>query len=151
MAFASIEVCLLDGAPPTAIGGETNDRDRVDVNKQSVTAVAVDEAGRMLDERTVVVGSDELVGWASALDAERLCALEDCRLLTAPVGAAAGWPGRGAGQGLAEADGAGASGGPDAREVGPDRRARGRRVALREPGPPRPQPGEGCIARSSCW
>ena len=38
----------------------------VDVHKQSVTAVAVDEAGRMLDERTVVVGSDELVGWASA-------------------------------------------------------------------------------------
>jgi transposase len=54
----------------------------VDVHKQSVTAVAVDEAGRMLDERTVVVGSDELVGWASALDAERLWALEDCRLLT---------------------------------------------------------------------
>ena len=54
----------------------------VDVHKQSVTAVAVDEAGRMLDERTVVVGSDELVGWASALGAERLWALEDCRLLT---------------------------------------------------------------------
>ena len=33
----------------------------VDVHKQSVTAVAVDEAGRMLDERTVLVGSDELV------------------------------------------------------------------------------------------
>ncbi len=36
----------------------------VDVHKQSVTAVAVDEAGRMLDERTVAVGSDELIGWA---------------------------------------------------------------------------------------
>jgi hypothetical protein len=44
----------------------------VDVHKQSVTAVAVDEAGRMLDEQTVAVGSDELVGWASALGAERL-------------------------------------------------------------------------------
>ena len=54
----------------------------VDVHKQSVTAVAVDEAGRMLDERTVPVGSDELIGWASALDAERLWAIEDCRLLT---------------------------------------------------------------------
>ena len=54
----------------------------VDVHKQSVTAVAVDEAGRMLDERTVAVGSDELIGWASALDAERLWAIEDCRLLT---------------------------------------------------------------------
>ena len=54
----------------------------VDVHKQSVTAVAVDEAGRILDERTVPVGSEELVGWASALDAERLWAIEDCRLLT---------------------------------------------------------------------
>ena len=54
----------------------------VDVHKQSVTAVAVDDAGRMLDERTVPVGSEELIGWASALDAERLWALEDCRLLT---------------------------------------------------------------------
>ena len=30
----------------------------VDVHKRSLTAVAVDEAGRMLDERTVAVGSD---------------------------------------------------------------------------------------------
>lgn len=36
----------------------------VDVHKQSVTAVAVDDAGRMLDERTVPVGSEELLGWA---------------------------------------------------------------------------------------
>ena len=54
----------------------------VDVHKQSVTAVAVDDAGRMLDERTVPVGSDELLGWAAGLDAERLWATEDCRLLT---------------------------------------------------------------------
>ncbi len=54
----------------------------VDVHKQSVTAVAVDDAGRMLDERTVPVGSEELLGWASALDPERLWAVEDCRLLT---------------------------------------------------------------------
>src|SRR5215211_4604384 len=54
----------------------------VDVHKQSLTAVAVDEAGRMLDERTVAVGSDELIGWASALGSERLWALEDCRQLT---------------------------------------------------------------------
>src|SRR6266508_2025328 len=54
----------------------------VDVHKQSVTAVAVDEAGRMLNERTVAVGGDELIGWASALGAERLWALEDCRQLT---------------------------------------------------------------------
>ena len=36
----------------------------LDVHKQSVTAVAVDEAGRPLDETTIPVGSDELLGWA---------------------------------------------------------------------------------------
>src|SRR3954454_16854943 len=54
----------------------------VDVHKQSVTAVAVDGAGRMLDERTVAVGSEELLGWASTLDEERLWGLQDCRLVT---------------------------------------------------------------------
>jgi transposase len=54
----------------------------VDVDKQSVTAVAVDEAGRMLDEQTIAVGSDELLGWAVGLRAERLWAVEDCRRLT---------------------------------------------------------------------
>src|SRR6478736_2841748 len=54
----------------------------VDVHKQSVTAVAVDEAGRLLDERTVQVGSDELLAWAASLGGERLWALEDCRRLT---------------------------------------------------------------------
>src|SRR3989440_948307 len=54
----------------------------VDVHKQSVTAVAIDQAGRMLDEKTVPVGGDELIGWASALAVERLWAVEDCRQLT---------------------------------------------------------------------
>ena len=54
----------------------------LDVHKQSVTAVAVDEAGRPLDETTIQVGSDELLGWAAALDGERLWAVEDCRQLT---------------------------------------------------------------------
>jgi hypothetical protein len=35
----------------------------VDVHKQSLTAVAVDEAGRMLDERTVVGEEGGLVSW----------------------------------------------------------------------------------------
>ena len=53
----------------------------VDVHKQSVTAVAIDRVGRMLDEKTVVVGSDELVGWASAHGSERRWAVENaCRL-----------------------------------------------------------------------
>ena len=30
----------------------------------------------------IPVGSDELLGWAAALDAERLWAVEDCRQLT---------------------------------------------------------------------
>ena len=54
----------------------------LDVHKQSVTAVAVDEAGRPLAEKGIRVGSKELLGWASALDAERLWAVEDCRQLT---------------------------------------------------------------------
>jgi len=54
----------------------------VDVHKQSVTAVAIDETGRMLDERTISVGSEELLSWAEELAEERLWALEDCRRLT---------------------------------------------------------------------
>ena len=114
----------------------------VDVHKQSVTAVAVDEFGRMLDERTVPVGSAELIGWAAALDAERLWALEDCRLLTP-------WLERqllGVGEELVRVS---------PKLTVPERRAgrtRGKsdpidalavaRAALREPDLPRPQPGE---------
>ena len=54
----------------------------VDVHKHSLTAVAVDEAGRMIDERTVTAADDELLAWAGRLDEERLWALEDCRQLT---------------------------------------------------------------------
>jgi len=54
----------------------------VDVHKQSVTAVAIDGAGRMLDEKTIAVGSDELIAWAAGLAGKRLWALEDCRQLT---------------------------------------------------------------------
>ena len=55
----------------------------VDVHKQSVTAVAVDEAGRMLDEKTVAGRqrrAGRLGGRRSA--GERLWAVEDCRQLT---------------------------------------------------------------------
>jgi transposase len=54
----------------------------LDVHKQSVTAVAVDGTGRPLDEKVVLVGSDELIGWASAFEVDRLWAVEDCRQLT---------------------------------------------------------------------
>jgi transposase len=54
----------------------------VDVHKQSLTAVAVDEAGRMLDARSVAAANDELLAWAFELGDTRLWALEDCRQLT---------------------------------------------------------------------
>jgi transposase len=54
----------------------------VDVHKHSVTAVAADEVGRLVDERTVATGSNELLDWAANLSGERLWALEDCRRLT---------------------------------------------------------------------
>jgi transposase len=54
----------------------------VDVHKRSLTAVAVDDAGRLLDEKTVVAANGELLAWASELAQERLWALEDCRQLT---------------------------------------------------------------------
>src|SRR4051812_44515194 len=54
----------------------------LDVHKHSVTAVAVDEAGRPLAEKAIPVGSDELLAWAAGLNDERLWAVEDCRQLT---------------------------------------------------------------------
>jgi transposase len=54
----------------------------VDVHKHSLTAVAVDEAGRMLEEKTVVAADDALLVWAQRLGDDRLWALEDCRQLT---------------------------------------------------------------------
>ena len=42
----------------------------VDVHKQSLTAVAVDEAGRMLDQQTVSTAEGAPLVWAAALDAE---------------------------------------------------------------------------------
>jgi transposase len=53
----------------------------VDVHKQSLTAVAVDEVGRPLAELTVGSAEDLLV-WSTSLAVERLWALEDCRQLT---------------------------------------------------------------------
>src|SRR5215210_2307524 len=54
----------------------------VDVHKQSLTAVAVDEAGRMLAEKTVAAANEELLEWGSGLGRERLWVIEDCRQLT---------------------------------------------------------------------
>jgi hypothetical protein len=53
----------------------------VDVHKQPVTAVALDEAGRELGSKVIGVASSELPAWASPLSSERLRAVEDCRQL----------------------------------------------------------------------
>jgi transposase len=54
----------------------------VDVHKHSLTAVAVDQTGRLLAERTLPSAEDGLLAWASELDGERLWAVEDCRHVT---------------------------------------------------------------------
>jgi transposase len=53
----------------------------VDVHKHSLTAVAVDELGRTLAERSGHI-EEELVDWARFLSDARLWALEDCRHVT---------------------------------------------------------------------
>jgi len=114
----------------------------VDVHKQSVTAVAVDEAGRMLDEQTIAVANGDLLAWARELGEQRLWALEDCRQLTR-------WLERqllAAGEQLVRVP---------PKLMAPERRAgraRGKsdpidalavaRAALREPGLSRPRPDE---------
>jgi hypothetical protein len=54
----------------------------VDVHKHSLAAVAVDEAGRLLDELTVGCPDATLLAWAARLGVERLWAVEDCRQVT---------------------------------------------------------------------
>ena len=56
----------------------------VDVHKQSLTAVAVDEVGRAVAELSAG-SSAELVAWSSSLDSNKLWAVEDCRQLTGPL------------------------------------------------------------------
>src|SRR5256885_10782486 len=53
----------------------------VDVHKHSLTAVAVDELGRALAERSGPV-EGTVVAWARSLGADRLWAVEDCRHVT---------------------------------------------------------------------
>ena len=54
----------------------------VDVHKHSLTAVAVDEAGRQLDQLTVEYPDAQLFDWAAKLGGELLWAVEDCRHVT---------------------------------------------------------------------
>ncbi len=54
----------------------------VDVHKHSLTAVAVDEAGRQLDRLQLEHPDAPLLVWASRLGEARLWAVEDCRHVT---------------------------------------------------------------------
>ena len=97
----------------------------VDVHKHSLTAVAVDEVGRPLAERTCAV-DDGVVEWAQALGGERLWALEDCRHVTRRLEQALVAAGETAGAGAAAVDRSAPAPQPHARQVGRDRRGRGR-------------------------
>ncbi len=116
----------------------------VDVHKQSLTAVAVDEVGRALAELTAA-SPCELVDWSSALDPERLWAVEDCRQLTGALERAL----LAIGESLVRVP---------PKLMAPQRRTgrlRGKsdpidalavaRVALREPQLDRPRPGEAAL------
>ena len=54
----------------------------VDVHKHSLTGVAVDEAGRQLDQMTVEYPDASFFAWAGRLGEVRLWAVEDCRHVT---------------------------------------------------------------------
>jgi transposase len=117
----------------------------VDVHKQSLTAAAVDETGRLLAERTVCGDEDGLLAWAAALDADRLWAVEDCRHVTGALEREL----VAAGEHIVRVP---------PKLTAPERRAgrkRGKsdaidalaaaRAALREPNLDRPRPGEECF------
>ena len=57
----------------------------MDPHMDTHTVVAVDQAGRQLDQRTVparTLGHGQLVGWARMHWSERIWAVEDCRHVT---------------------------------------------------------------------
>ena len=58
----------------------------IDAHKRTHTAVAIDEAGRKLGEKTTGMTTTEanleLVRWADAFGPERRFAVEDCRHLS---------------------------------------------------------------------
>jgi transposase len=116
----------------------------VDVHKQSLTAVAVDEVGRSVAELTVG-SARELVAWSVSLGPERLWAVEDCRQLSGALERAL----LAAGESLVRVP---------PKLMAPQRRTgrmRGKsdpidalavaRAALREPRLDRPRPGEAAM------
>jgi hypothetical protein len=91
-----------------------------------LTAVAVDEAGRVLEERTLACGEPSLLAWAAGLGKERLWALEDCRQVTGVLERLLLAAGEQVVRVPPRLRGIARRAGRERRQIGPDRRARRR-------------------------
>ena len=114
----------------------------VDVHKQSLTAVAVDEAGRVLEERTLICGEPSLLAWAARLGEERLWAVEDCRHVTGALERLLLTAGEELVRVPPKLTGMARRTGRERGKSDPIDALAVARVALREPDLPRPRPGE---------
>jgi transposase len=114
----------------------------VDVHKHSLTAVAVDEAGRQLDELTLDHADARLFAWAAGLSELRLWAVEDCRHVTRALERQLVVAGEELVRVPPKLTGAARAGGRARGKSDPIDALAVARVALREPGLDRPRPGE---------
>lgn len=114
----------------------------VDVHKHSLTAAAVDEAGRLLDELTVGYPDEVLLAWAARLGLERLWAVEDCRHVTRTLERLLLAAGEELVRVPPKLTGASRSAGRARGKSDPIDALAVARVALREPDLDRPRPGE---------
>jgi transposase len=114
----------------------------VDVHKHSLTAVAVDEAGRVLEQRTLPGGERSLLAWAAGLGSERLWALEDCRHVTGALERMLLAAGEDLVRVPPKLTGIARRSGRERGKSDPIDALAVARVALREPELPRPRPGE---------
>ena len=114
----------------------------VDVHKHSLTAVAVDEAGRVLEERTLACGERSLLAWAGGLGNDRLWAVEDCRHVTSALERLLLAAGEELVRVPPKLTGIARRTGRERGKSDPIDALAVARVALREPDLPRPRPGE---------
>src|SRR5256886_10185749 len=114
----------------------------VDVHKHSLTAVAVDEMGRLLDELTVAYPDEVLLAWAARLGGERLWAVEDCRHVTGALECRLLREGEELVRVPSKLTRAARSAGRERGKSDPIDALAVARVALREPDLDRPRPGE---------
>jgi transposase len=114
----------------------------VDVHKHSLTAVAVDEAGRQLDELQLEYPDASLSLWAARLGEARLWAVEDCRHVTRALERQLIAAGEELVRVPPKLTGAARRGGRARGKSDPIDALAVARVALREPDLDRPRPGE---------